>query len=312
MIFTYATWSSVFSISKITLKYCSPVFLTSIRMLFAGILLITYLSIRKKLSLKALRSHIIPIILLALFSIYLTNIFEFWGVQYLSAAKTCFIYSLTPFFAAILSYFHFKEKMNTRKWLGLSIGFIGMIPVFFTQTGSEKLFGGISFISWPELAIMGAAFFSVYGWVLLRLLVKDKTLSPVAANGYSMLLGGIMALIHSLLIDKWSPVPIINGGFIPFMQGTIIITFISNIVCYNLYGWLLKKYTATFMSFIGLLSPFFASINGWIFLGEAPSATIFMSTSIVTLGLWLVYKAELKQGYITKKAKKNQQEQTAA
>jgi drug/metabolite transporter (DMT)-like permease len=85
-----------------------------------------------------------------------------------------------------------------------------------------------------------------------------------------------------------------------FIQGLLVMTFISNIFCYNLYGYLLKKFTATFLSFVGLLSPFFASLYGWILLGETPSLTIFLSTGIVAIGLWFVYQAELKQGYINR------------
>jgi drug/metabolite transporter (DMT)-like permease len=66
---------------------------------------------------------------------------------------------------------------------------------------------------------------------------------------------------------------------------------------------MLKKYTATFLSFMGLLSPIFASLNSWLILGEPPSWQILLSTSIVSLGLFIVYQAELKQGYILKKKK---------
>ncbi len=49
---------------------------------------------------------------------------------------------------------------------------------------------------------------------------------------------------------------------------------------------------------MGLLSALFASLNSWIILGEKPSMIILLSTGIVGIGLWLVYSAELKQGYI--------------
>jgi drug/metabolite transporter (DMT)-like permease len=35
-----------------------------------------------------------------------------------------------------------------------------------------------------------------------------------------------------------------------------------------------------------------------LFLGEPISWTIVLSTGVVCLGLWVVYRAELKQGYI--------------
>lgn len=296
IVFMFGLWSSVFALSKLTLLECPPIFFTSARMLFAGVLLFGYLLIRKNW--KIGKKDFLPLTLLALFSIYLTNALEFWGVQYLSAAKTCFIYSLSPIFAALFSYIHFKEKMNAKKWLGLAIGFTGFLPVLYLQTGSESLMSGISFISLPSLALMGAALCSVYGWVILRILVKDNTISPIKANCYSMLIGGLIALAHSFLIDTWHPFPVSVAGMPVFIRGTFLITFISNIVCYNLYGYLLKKYTATFMSFMGLLSPFFASINGWLILGETPSLTIFLSTAVVIFGQYIIYREELKQGYI--------------
>lgn len=301
VIFMYAAWSSIFSLGKMALENSPPLFLTGFRMVFAGILLLSWIFIKNRSSLKIGKKQILPLLALAVFSIYLTNILEFWGLQHLSAAKTCFIYGLSPFFAAIFSYIHFGEKMNRRKLLGMLIGFAGFVPVLMLQTGSENLLTAFSVFSWPELAIMGAALFSIYGWVLLRIVVKNQTLSPLYANGYSMLLGGTFAFVHSFFIDNWNPIPIAAGKLVPFIYGIALMTLISNILCYNLYGFMLRKYTATFLSFVGLLSPIFASLNSWILLGETPSWVILLSTAVVSLGLFIVYQAELKQGYIVKK-----------
>lgn len=300
VVLMYATWSSVFSLGKMALEHCPPLFLTASRMLLAGVLLLAFMAIKDRFAFKWTFKQFLSFCLLAVFSIYLTNALEFWSLQHLSAAKTCFIYSLSPFFAAFFSYLHFGEKMNGRKWIGMLIGFAGFIPVLAMQKGADELLTSLTFLSWPELAMIGAALCSVYGWILLRLIVKDTTVSPTMANGASMLIGGLFALGHSYFAETWAPLPLSAAHFGAFAQGTLIMTFISNIICYNLYGMLLKRFTATFLSFMGLLSPIFASINSWFFLGEAPSPTIFLSTAIVSLGLWLIYSAELRQGYIRK------------
>lgn len=296
----YATWSSVFALGKMALQYSPPIFLTGFRMALAGLLILGYLWIAKRSSLKCDKKQLLSFTFLGFFSIYLTNVLEFWGLQYLSVAKTCFLYSLSPFFAALFSYLHFKEKMNPTKWLGLLIGFVGFIPVLLTQTGAEELWNAFSFFSWPTLAVMGAALASVYGWVLLRLIVKDHEVSPVMANGTSMLIGGLMALFHSLFIENWNPLPVAMEHVGPFLKSSLAILVISNLLCFNLYGFLLKRYTATFLSFVGLLSPIFASLSAALFLGEPLSWTIFLSTAIVSCGLFLVYRAELKQGYVVR------------
>ncbi len=293
----YAMWSSVFSLGKMALAFSPPIFLTGFRMLIAAVILLGYLAIRNRAQFSLQKKQWLSLAILGFFSIYLCNICELWGLQHLSAAKTCFIYSLSPFFAVFFSYLHFKEKMNRRKWLGLVIGFIGFLPALFMQTGSEELFKG-NFLSLPTLAVMGGVLFSSYGWILLKINLKNTEVSPLMVNGTSMLFGGLMALVHSFFIDGWTPVPIATGHIIDVLQGILFMTLISNIVCYNLYGMMLRKFTATFLSFTGLLSPIFASLNGWLFLKESPSWIILLSTGIVSLGLWIVYHAELKQGYI--------------
>lgn len=296
---TFFIWSTSFTLGKTTLQYCPPLFLTGFRMFLAGVLILLFLLIVKRSELKISKKQILPLVLLGLTSVYLTNAFEFWGLQFLTSAKACFIYSLSPFLSALFSYFQFKEKMTLRKMGGLLIGFIGFCPVLLSRSGSEELLGGISFLSWPELALIMATITSVYGWVLLRKLGKDEKMSPVVANGYSMAIGGVFAFIHSLLSENWNPTPVTH--FVPFLEGVLFMIVVSNLICYNLYGWLLKRFTATFLSFAGLLTPLFAAFFGWLVLGETVSWLFFVSVGIISFGLWLVYAEELKLGYILRK-----------
>lgn len=268
-------------------------------MLMAGVILLSFVALARKREFRLKRSQLFPLFLLALSAVYLTNVLEFWGLQYLTSAKACFIYSLSPFLSALFSYFQFKEKITFKKMIGLIIGFIGFTPVLLQQSGAEKLLGGLSFLSWAEIALILATITSVYGWILLRKLGKDEGMSPMMANGTSMFLGGIFALIHSGLTDTWNPVPIANYG--GFFRGVLMMILISNLICYNLYGWLLKRFTATFLSFAGLMTPLFAAFFGWLVLGETVSWTFFLSVGIISIGLWLVYSEELRLGYIVHK-----------
>lgn len=272
-------------------------------MLIGGLVILAFLALFKKSALKCKKSHIFPLILLSISSVYLTNIFEFWGLQYLTAAKACFIYSLSPFLTAVFSYFQFKEKLTSRKLLGLIVGFIGFLPVLLSQSGAEELLGGFSFLSWAELSLIAATVTSVYGWVLLRKLGKDEKISPLMANASSMSLGGLIALTHSFFVDSWVPTPITD--YTGFFQGIVLMIIISNLICYNLYGWLLKWFTATFLSFAGLTTPLFAAFFGWLILNETVSWGFFLSVGVILFGLWLVYAEELRLGYIRWTSKKN-------
>lgn len=296
-ILMYALWTSIFSIGKIALEHSPPIFLTSARMLLAALVLLVFLGIRKQL--KISKKQIIPLVALGVLSMYLTNICEFWSLKTIPSSKVCFIYGLSPFFAALFSYIHFKEKMTPLKWLGMGIGMVAMLPVMLEQSSAEQALALSGFLTLPVLSMFAAVLFSVYGWVLLRVVVKNETISPMLANGAAMLVGGILALVHSFFVDSWTPVPVDAGHFGKFLGLIALMTVISNIICYNLYGYMLKRFTATFLSFLGLVSPFFASVTGYFVLHEPISWRILTSTAILSIGLFLVYQSELRQGYIT-------------
>ncbi len=297
--FTFFMWASSFSLAKEAMAHASPLFVTGIRMVLAGCLILGFLVVFKRKDFQFRKTAWASLILLALSSVYLTNAFEFWGLQYLSAAKACLIYSLSPFVAAALSYVQFREKITPRKIIGLLIGFFGFVPVFLYQSGAEASAGSFLGFSFPELALMFATITSVYGWILLRKLGKEDGVSPWMSNGASMLLGGCMALVHTFVTEGSHP---IAWEHVPqFMKWVGCIVLVSNLLCYNLYGWLLKHFTATFLSFAGLTTPLFAAAWGFLMHRETVPAPFFISMGIIAIGLWLVYFEELRLGYMVRK-----------
>lgn len=291
----YALFASVFTIAKVGLEHTQPLFFVGTRMLLAGVILIGYQLLFRKQEQPFKRFHFWKTLRLALFNIYLTNVFEFWGLQYLTSFKTCFIYSLSPFLSALFSYFIFSERLSGKKWIGLAVGCIGLLPILLNESQSESQAGQLLFFSWAEVSVMMAATCSVYGWILLRQLINEEGYTPFMANGLSMLLGGTIALIHSYFVENWNPLPVKES--LPFLECTILLIVISNIICYNLYGTLMKKYSATFLSFAGFSTPMFTAFFGWLYLGEMVSWPFYLSAVIVFFGLLLFYQEELQRDY---------------
>lgn len=294
VILLFALFASLFGLSKDTLNYSEPFFLIGSRMLFAGLLLLIHQFFYNRKGFQIKLSHLKSLLLLSFFCIYVTNVAEIWGIQHMVSAKACLIYSLSPFLAAIVAYIVLKETLSKKKWIGLLVGFTGLIPIFMTQSTSEVGAGEIAFISLAEIAVLVAVFGSVYGWTLLKKVVSEYNYTPLMANGISMTVGGTMALIHSYVVgEAWTPIPVTDFG--PFLQNSLLMCLISNIVCYNLYGYLLKRYSATFMAFAGLVTPFFASFFGWYFLGETITWHYFASIIVFSIGLTLFYQEELQR-----------------
>ena len=295
VILLFALFASLFTLQKETLEYCGPFFLIGSRMLFAGTILLSYLFITNKESLKINVKHVGTFILLSLFAIYLTNICEIWSIKHMVSSKACLLYSLSPFLASLVAFFVLGEKLSKQKWLGMLIGIFGLIPITFIKSSDEIDLGQFMIFSFAELSMVGAVFFSVYGWILLKKISSDLKYSPLLANGVSMTIGGALALAHSYFAgEPWQPIPVTEIK--PFIINSLNMCLISNIICYNLYGFLLKRFTATFMSFAGLVTPFFASLYGYLFLNETITWHFFVSIIMFSLGLILFYQDEIKQG----------------
>jgi drug/metabolite transporter (DMT)-like permease len=286
----YALFSSSFSVGKILLTYVSPIFLVGIRMIPAGIILIGYQLVRHKKLPHFNRREIFLYAQVVVLGIYAAYIFRFWGLRDLASSKTALLFNASPFFTAIYSYIFFNEKITFKQWIGLIIGFVGLIPILLTSSAAEQKMGEFFYLSWAEIAILIAVGLHSYGWIVVRQLVKHRSHSPAMINGITMLFGGLLALITAPFIEEFKPISH-PAHFLGWLSYVIIV---SNIICYNLYGYLMKHYTATFISFAGFVVPLFAGFYGWSFLDEKITWHFYLSCAIVFVGLYLFYQDELK------------------
>ncbi len=277
-------FSSIFLLQKLNLNYSDPLFSIGFRMTLSGIILMYYMKIKKNIEIK--KNHIKTFIYLTVFNIYLTNVLEILGLNLITSSKTCLIYSISPFITAVIAFFILNEKLSKKKLIGIFIGLTGIIPLIEAKTIN------ISNNNIGEIYIILAVIFNCIGWIMLKKIIK-LGYSIILANSFSMLIGGILILIHSQIIgENW--IKPLNNEFKNFMIITTITALISNVICYNLFGYLLKYFTTTFMTFAGLITPFFASFFGWIFLKETITCNFLLSFILFIIGLIIFYKDEIK------------------
>jgi drug/metabolite transporter (DMT)-like permease len=292
VILLYALFATVFPLCKVAFTYyISPLFFTGCCLVLAGTVLLAYVYATDKKSLRLKSEYIKPLAMLIVCNIFLTNVCERWGLQYLSSVKTAFIYNLSPFFSAIFSYFLLSEFMTLKKWCGLCVGFLGFIPYFIEKSTTECGSGSFLCFSWAELALVTASISTVIGWIGMRTLVLRGG-SCLVGNCVSMLVGGCLILVASVYTESWNPVPVrdIKHALIYI----ILTTCISYLIAYTMYGSLLTRYTATFMTMAGLTSPLFTALFGRLLLGESVSWTFFFSMIMVGIGLTIFHTQEIK------------------
>jgi drug/metabolite transporter (DMT)-like permease len=289
IVFMYALFGSSFPIAKLLLGYTTPLFLLASRLLMAGPILLGYQYIWGRHAFRFEWKHTWYLAQIVVLGMYLNYLLRFWALNDLPSWKVSFLFNASPFFSAIYSYIFFKEKMTRNQWIGLAIGCLGLVPILVTTSAAEESFGQLFFMSWQELFVLAAVGLHTYCYVLIRLLIKDHAYTPMMINGMSMTLGGLMALATCFATGEYFPVE----KPLPFLQWLVAIVLISNIICHNLYGYLLRFYSATFLAFAGFMGPLFSALYGWGLLGETITWHFFASCMLVFVGLYLFHKDEL-------------------
>lgn len=292
--FLQALWASSIPISKVLLGLMTPIFLAGIRMFIGGALLLGYYYFYMREKFTLTKSHWRSYLQIIFFGIYVKYVLRYWGLSHLPASKMAFLTNATPFLVALFSYFLLKETLSRIQWLGLAIGFVGLTPVLMAKSSSIPLWGYFNFISLPELAILMECAAHGYALVLMRNMVKNLGYSSGMANGIRMFGGGVMALGTAYFVEGTAPLGCCDP--LPFIGWLTILIIVSNVICNNFYVYLMKYYTATFLSFTDFLSPIFVGIYGWFFLHETITWHYFASGSIVFAGLYLFYQHELPMG----------------
>ena len=298
----YLCMASTFTIGKLALAYVHPFFLIATRMLSAGFLLlgVQYWYTRR---FHIPYAHWGLFLQLALFHIYCAFMPEFWALQYLSGAQACLIYSLSPFVTAVLSYYLFGKGLTRMQLYGLLIGFV---PMLYGQQNQVNYF-----LSLPQAALLVSVCSASYGWLLLRKISVDLGYALTFANGVAMLLGGFFAAMTTALIPggftispmyasssvlgTWliATVGPFTAGLYMFLGYTAALILVANMLFYNVYGYLLSRFSATFLSFAGFTTPLFAAFFDWLFWGTIPPLTFFATFCMVGIGLYVFYKDEL-------------------
>ncbi|NBP00337.1 MAG: DMT family transporter [Proteobacteria bacterium] len=293
----YAFFASTFTIGSEAIKHVAPLFFTGIRMITSGILLLAFYRFFQNGSFKIKREEIKWFIVILLFHIYFSFGLEYISYKYLSGAKVCLLYNLSPFITALFSYIFFYEKMTIKKWIGFIVGFLGFLPMLLEETPIiENTLGSIGFVSYAELMAIGSVISSCIGWIAMRKLTTEHNHSYFFVNAFGMFFGGLLTLASAPLFETAPTITALTNP--SFLVSLSLLILIGNVFAFNLYAHLLHRYTATMISFFGFITPLFTAFYDWVWFGTTVSLSFYLTIAFVTYGLYLFYQEELKQGYI--------------
>ena len=190
-------FSSMDTLAKLALKtYPLPGLLWArfaVHMLFIVILAAPHMGMKllrtQRLALQVLRG----VILVA------STGFFYLSLQYMPLAETAAISFVAPLFVTLLSGPFLKEKVRTRQWVTVSVGFLGVLVIVRP--------GGAIFQPACAFPVITALFFSVYQILTRKLAGREH---PLTTLFYTGLMGSVVS--SALLPFHWVTPNLLQGG----------------------------------------------------------------------------------------------------
>lgn len=287
----YALFAAEFPLAKLALRETNAFFLETMRMMIGGTFLLSFYFFRNQPTIRVDKKDWLLFAQLILFYMYLSYFAGGWALQYISSLKANLLYSLVPFVSAALGYFILRDKPTVHKMVGMSVGVLGLVLILLNSESAVAPSGDFMHIALPEVMMLVSIFSTEYGYFLLKRLF-DKGYPLVLINGLAMFVGGLLSLTTAFFVFEQQVIQYTNLSSV--IGYAALLFALVNIIDIALYGTLIKKYSITFLTFAGFLSPIFGVLYGTIFMGETISFMHLGAFGLIFLGLYLFSRDDSK------------------
>lgn len=267
-------WGSTWLAIKLGLESLTPLVSSGMRFVLASVLILGFMKIRK-VSLQRDRTSYVLYLLLALFSYSIPFGLVYWGEQYVPSGLASVLFAVFPFFVVLFSYFIIPdEEISKWKFLGLVIGFSGIVVIFSDQFGGDLTSYLMGMIAVVLSGIMQAG-------IAVMIKKHGRYLDPLAMNFLPMLIAGIILLVSGFLFEDISTLRFDSNAVL----SVTYLALFGSVITFTSYYWLLKHINIILLSLTAFITPVIALILGWLLSGEILLVNHLAGSAMVLTGL---------------------------
>lgn len=291
-----------------------PSTLLALRMLMAlPFYLITAIFIRRKVAFTS--RQWIQIVVLGLFGYYLSPLFDFIGLQYISAGLERLILFTYPTFAVLLNYLIFRQPISkTQKW-ALAFTYVGM---FISYAGEMHISHADSHFFMGSLFVLGCSL--TYAVYLVGNGGMVKQVGAVPFTTYAMISAALGVGIHYAVIHFLGSAAtgFASGaaghyagsgaaGIVPSATGFVagvappalhlsstllllsaLLAVFATVLPTYLFSASIQKIGASNVSIISAIGPVSTILQAHWILGEPIYFTQIAGTALIIIGIWFM------------------------
>ena len=220
---------------------------------------------------------VVRVLLLGLFGYYLASLFDFYGLQYISAGLERLILFIYPTLVLIFQAIALREKPTLRTLTAMGICYAGLGVAFVhdlsvSGLGSQVILGSLWVFA---SAVVYALYYSGTGMML-------KHMSSMRLAGLAGAASSIMVLAHYLMVADTSqlrhlPTAVwINAGLMAVFSTVLPIYWAALAI---------QRMGATQTAAVGNLGPVLTMLASWALLNETISTYQIAGLALVLFGV---------------------------
>ena len=270
-------WGSSFFNIKIASTTYEPFTLALVRVIFASVPLILLCNY-KRIKIEAFTKYWKPYALIGLCNIAIPFTLIAIGTSKINSYLAAMLMSTTPMSGSILAHFFTKnEKITFYKSIGIIIGFLGIVFLFF-----DKFIINKDNYIFALITIIGSTFYSIGGILTLKIKKKGNENVTTSTTIWSIL----FLLPLSIVFEKpWEATPSLTS--------TISLLYLG-VIATGL-AWLIRFRILTvngiiFQTQVAYLIPIFGVLFGYYIMDELITWKVIVSLILIILGIYIVKK----------------------
>ena len=275
-------WGTTYLAIKVALETIPPFLMGGVRYVAAGLMLAGIL---------AARGRPLPPVaawprlgVLGFCMMALGNGGVVWGEQFVPSGLTAVMVGTSAFWlVGINAFFARHERLHARDWLGLTIGFGGIVLLVWPDislgglSGRQFAYGVIAL----QIACAGWAVGSVYA---RRHVVPGGVLGSAA---FQMIFGGLMMVVMGTATGEWG-----HAALNARTTAAVLYLMIAGaVIGFAAYSYALQHLPVTAVSLYTYVNPLIAVALGTWLLGEPFHLRMLFAAAIIIIGIVIVTPA---------------------
>jgi len=260
-------WGVNFSIIKIGLKELPPILFSALRFAVVAIPAVFFIPFPK--------TSVFNVIGVGLFLGILQFSFLFVAMKTdASAGLSSLILQTQVLFTIILSAFIYKEKATKSQSIGVLVAIFGF-SLFFYNSGGNITTKGLTLI-------VCAAFF----WAISNVIMKRiENINLLHFMVWVSIIPPVPLIAFSYALESREPIALILAATENTWLSVMYVSYMSTLIGFAIWGWLLKNNSAATVTPFALLIPVVGIITSSLILSESLSLIEIFGTGLIMLGL---------------------------